>query len=1208
MKKGFTLIELLAVIAILGALSLLVIFSVVGHIDRTKNQAFTQMVENVENLTMLYIANNRDSIPNINVANTETSITLNHLIVSGMMKEPVVDPITRADIPLTTDIYIHVLGKNDYYVFFDYRKDQRKTNFVKPVITLIGPAYVEVNVGMTYIDAGATVWDDVDVGIVPVMTSNVNADINGVYHVIYTATDSSGNHATPVIRTVAIVGQPVPSIAFNPNGNETWAQTRNSTVTATAGVGINPSSLKYLWTDNASYEPTEGNFSLTFTNGSSISSPAGVSGDYYLWILAKDTEDIMAIRRSNLFKLDNTPPAITITGGSPITINMGTTYTDQGATATDAHSGLNGSVQVVSTVNANVHGTYTVTYSITDNAGNLATAIRTVNVVDSVPPTLAFNPNGNTSWAQTRSSTVTASDASGINASSLKYQWTTSLTAPSEASFTLTFTNGNSISSTAGVSGGYYLWILAKDTIGNTTIGRSNIFNLDNTGPVITITGSNPITVNLGSVYNDAGATYSDAHSGVASSNAPVSTVNTSVAGTYTVTYGATDNVGNTSSAVRTVNVVDTVGPTLAFSPNGNATWAKTRSSTVTASDPSGINASSLRYQWTTSLTAPTEGSFSLSFTNGTSISSPAGVTGGYYLWILAKDTFNNTTIGRSNVFNLDNINPVITINGDNPIYVEQGTTYTDAGANHTDADSGIATIHAPVSTINMAVVGTYTVTYSSTDNAGNTASAVRTVHVTSAVIGGIYDFNYTGNFQTWVVPETTKCKIEVWGAAGGSRNNSHDARGGYAYGELFLIQGQTLYIYVGGQGGIYQTGGWPNGGDGGDTNASHTAWRGYKGGGSSDIRMGGQALTDRIIVAGGGGGAPGSDGTQSQRRSGGGGGGGGYYGGGGGSGGQQGGVAGQGGTQFAGGTGGGTTSGTTGGALGVGGMGGNTTQTGTQASTGVYPGGAGGGLDGFNGVSTGGNANAGSGGGGSSYIGGMPDDGTRGTGAGGSTGNGLVKITCPQNLLACGNNVIDSRDSKEYATVQIGSQCWMAQDLAYNCALSGYNNVGSGTNWGGTNNCGNQGVGYSGLLYQWSVAMNGSITAGAQGLCPTGWYIPSDNDIKTLEMYLGMTQVQADAVGQRGTNQGDQLKSNPPYWCNNANGCASSGFNALPTGMRDWDGLLINVGTHGAWWSSSRLDSSATWTRDMHTSSSLIGRSNPSQWNGYSVRCLRAQ
>ena len=82
---------------------------------------------------------------------------------------------------------------------------------------------------------------------------------------------------------------------------------------------------------------------------------------------------------------DNVPPVITINGSNPATVELGTTYTDAGATAFDE---FHGTTPVTSTgsVDSNVVGSYTITYTATDKDGNTASASRTVNVVDTTTP------------------------------------------------------------------------------------------------------------------------------------------------------------------------------------------------------------------------------------------------------------------------------------------------------------------------------------------------------------------------------------------------------------------------------------------------------------------------------------------------------------------------------------------------------------------------------------------------------------------------------------------------------------------------------------------------------------------------------------------------------------------------------------------------------------------------------------------------------
>ena len=210
--------------------------------------------------------------------------------------------------------------------------------------------------------------------------------------------------------------------------------------------------------------------------------------------------------------------------------------------------------------------------------------------------------------------------------------------------------------------------------------------------------------------------------------------------------------------------------------------------------------------------------------------------------------------------------------------------------------------------------------------------------------------FTYTGSQQTTTLTAGKRYKLELYGAMGGGTTGG---KGGYVSAEYTPLTSTTLYLYIGQHPTTY-LGGWNGGGNG-----EGTGGMGYGGGGATDIRVGGTALTDRILVAAGGGGE-GEDFNYP------GGLGGGLTGGNGQPSGY--GVGGSGGTQSAGGADGGT--------LGVGG------------STGAYyAGGGGGGYYGGGGSPK----YVSAGGGGSSYFGSM-ENGT--TTSGVNEGDGYIVIT----------------------------------------------------------------------------------------------------------------------------------------------------------------------------------------------------------------------
>jgi len=132
-----------------------------------------------------------------------------------------------------------------------------------------------------------------------------------------------------------------------------------------------------------------------------------------------------------------------------------------------------------------------------------------------------------------------------------------------------------------------------------------------------------------------------------------------------------------------------------------------------------------------------------------------------------------------------------------------------------------------------------------------------------------------------------------------------------------------------------------------------------------------------------------------------------------------------------------------------------------------------------------------------------------------------------------------------------------------------------------------------NGAFYQWNEAMQYVTTNGAQGICPTGSHIPSDNDWKILEMQLGMSQAQADATGFRGTDQGTQLKPG-----------GSSGLNMPLAGYRNTDGSFIDLSSNGNLWSSSE-SSTSVWYHVLHSGTTTVYRNTPDKSYGFSVRCL---
>ena len=206
------------------------------------------------------------------------------------------------------------------------------------------------------------------------------------------------------------------------------------------------------------------------------------------------------------------------------------------------------------------------------------------------------------------------------------------------------------------------------------------------------------------------------------------------------------------------------------------------------------------------------------------------------------------------------------------------------------------------------------------------------------------------------------------------------------------------------------------------------------------------------------------------------------------------------------------------------------------------------------------------------------------------------------------GNYFIDPRDGTRYKTVKIGNQLWMAENLKYLPSVSP-SNVGSETDplyyvygYQGTDILAAKATdNYKtyGVLYNWEAA---------KASCPKGWHLPSDTEYKILEMYLGMTQAQADVTGWRGTDQGGKLKeAGTTHWISpNTGATNSSGFTALPAGCRSTNGSFYDLGSYTYFWSSSASSSSNAWVRCLYASNSTVGRYYNDKASGFSVRCLR--
>ncbi|MEI6123782.1 MAG: FISUMP domain-containing protein [Bacteroidota bacterium] len=158
-------------------------------------------------------------------------------------------------------------------------------------------------------------------------------------------------------------------------------------------------------------------------------------------------------------------------------------------------------------------------------------------------------------------------------------------------------------------------------------------------------------------------------------------------------------------------------------------------------------------------------------------------------------------------------------------------------------------------------------------------------------------------------------------------------------------------------------------------------------------------------------------------------------------------------------------------------------------------------------------------------------------------------------------NSFTDARDSKTYKTISIGTQTWMAENIAYK--------AGNGC-WAYNDNAENAAT--YGYLYWYETAKT---------VCPTGWHLPSDAEWILLVKYL-----QGEKVA------GSKLKQN--------------GFLPLAAGFRNTFGVYSGLTTHGMWWSSTWNSAMNAWYRLLTFESSKFEKRSLGKMSAFSVRSVK--
>ncbi len=663
-----------------------------------------------------------------------------------------------------------------------------------PVITLNGASTVNLELGDTYTELGATATDNVDGDLtssIVVGGDTVNTSIVGSYQVTYNVSDAAGNAATEVIRTVNVNPDTTPPVI-----------TLIGASTINLNVGEAYNELGATATDNL-----DGDISANIVITGSVNT--AVAGTYFVNYNVSDSSGNAATQVTRTVNViaDTTPPVINLIGASTINLTVGDPYVEQGATATDNIDGdITANIVIGGSVDTNIAGVYQVTYNVSDAAGNAATeVIRTVNVsepssgcsggISTFPYSEGFEGSIG-AWTQSTADDINWSVNSGgtpsnntgpssaVEGSSYIYVEASGngtgypnkraiITSPcfdlsgvSQASFDFSYhqfgatdmgtidleitddegANWTSIWNSVGnlgnawqsasislnayigkgvqlrfnrVTGSTWQADIAIDNINLTASGP------DVTPPVITLNGASTINLNVGDTYTELGATATDNVDGDITANIVVGgdTVDGNTAGTYFVTYNVSDAAGNAATeVVRTVNVIqDTTPPVITLIGSANISLELGDS----FSDPGATASDNVDGDLTSSIVV-----------GGDTVDT--NTAGTYIITYNVSDAAGNaaTQVTRTVTVNPDSTPPVITLNGASVIELTEGDTYTELGATATDNIDGDISANIVIGgdVVDTNTVGSYVVTYNVSDAAGNAANQVtRTVNVNAA-------------------------------------------------------------------------------------------------------------------------------------------------------------------------------------------------------------------------------------------------------------------------------------------------------------------------------------------------------------------------------------------------------------------------------------------------------------------------------------------
>ena len=420
--------------------------------------------------------------------------------------------------------------------------------------------------------------------------------------------------------------------------------------------------------------------------------------------------------------IDPLDPVITLNGSKELLVGLGSTFTDPGVNSkTESGDAIayttvikHGS-EIVESIDTSAIGTYEITYTNESN-GKRASVKRIVKVVEMKPQITITKADSNYVRSKTVVIKVTAVSPNRITGFTYQIEGENPVQV-----------NGTEKTITLNSTGIVSIVVRATDDNGHSDSITGGPYRIDATGPEITI---NPETVTLDSAaagnYNIfEGVSVVDNIDGTIDNSKIITSGDTllSIPGTYRVNYTVSDRLGNTSTATRTFVVSDSTKPQITIAPEETTRFVKSQNVKITATDNNRVD--SITY---VIIKDGVRGA-SNPINNGGSVT--LNSTGSYQIEVTATDDSGNTEVKTSKTYMIDTTEPELVFENVTLAVDEVAGFNLMTGVTATD-NSGLTPTITYTGGLS-ATVGTQTITYKATDEAGNVGTRTRTFTITAA-------------------------------------------------------------------------------------------------------------------------------------------------------------------------------------------------------------------------------------------------------------------------------------------------------------------------------------------------------------------------------------------------------------------------------------------------------------------------------------------